>query len=177
MELGRFLVLDKMMKGVRTLREGVYFGLGWSGLETALLGMVIVIGVFGVQTLVATTDLSARFPDASKTDIEQIQSFQKQAAELMQGNPLAGLTPLLERGSMLVIDIALTLLILLGLYRGLTSYIWAAAGLRTLFSAALVYAGGLNVYAGEAVFLISGILAWLLARQLKKSLTIPGAHK
>jgi len=169
-ELGRFLVLDKMMKGVRSLKEGIYFGLGWNGLETAMLGIAIVIGIFGAQTLVSTNDLATSFPEASKSDIEQLKTFQNQAAELMRTNAVVGLAPILERGSMMVIDISLTLLILLALARGMTSYIWAAVAFRALFSGVLVLAGDLNGIATEIVPLAFGIMAFLLAWKIRKSL-------
>jgi len=168
-ELGRFLVLDRMMKCVRTFKEGIYFGLGWSGVSTALIGLIMVLGVIGMMAFTATEDLASRFPEASKTDIEQLQTFQKQAADLMQGNPIFGLAPLLERASVTIVDIALTLLILLVFQRGSTKYVWAAAGLRSVFAGLLIYTASLSNILAEVAFLVCGLAAFFLIRQIKNS--------
>jgi uncharacterized membrane protein YhfC len=168
-ELGRFLVLDKFMKSVRTFKEGIYFGLGWGGVSTALIGMIMVTGVIGMLSFTTAGDLAARFPDASKSDIEQLQGFQKQAADLMQGNPLFGLAPLFERAATAIIDIALTLLILLALQRGENKFVWAAVGLRALIAGLQIYAVSINIVFAEAVFLICGTVAYFLIVRIKKS--------
>lgn len=168
-ELGRFLVLDKMMKKVRDLKEGIYFGLGWSGVSTALIGLIMILGAIGMIVFTTGGDLSARFPEASKADLEQLRTFQKQAEDLMQGNPVFALAPVLERAATGVIDAALTLLILLCYQKVDMKYVWAAVGVRAVFAGLLIYAASLNNLLAEAVFLLCGVLALLLLRQIKNS--------
>ncbi len=170
LELGRFLVLDKMMKNVRQYREGLYFGLGWSGVETILLGIIIMIAVFGMQMIGTGTDVADRMPGATKEQVQQLQDFQKQAADLMNGNPLVGLAPILERGCLLVIDIAMTILILAGFARGTTAYTWAAVGFRSLFTGSLLYVSSLNMLAGESLFIVFALAAYFIIRQSKSAL-------
>lgn len=175
-ELGRFLVLDKMMKNVRNFKEGVYFGLGWNGVSTAMIGVMLVIGVFGMMAFSTVTDLAAQFPDATAEQMEQLLSFQKQSVELMHGNPLVALMPVVERISVSMMDIALTLLILLCFQIGSYKYVWAAVGLKCGFGALLIYAASINDLLGESVFLVGGILAYFWIRQMR-SIKYPGGFK
>jgi uncharacterized membrane protein YhfC len=171
-ELGRFLILDRMMKKVRTCREGMMFGLGWGGLQTILYGLIVIVGVLGMSFLAGVTNLEAVFPDTDKNELTAVMELQKQSTELMTGNPLLGLGPLLERVSLVTVDIAMSLLIILGILRGTTSLAWAAVGFRTICTASVIYLNTLNPLLGEAGIVIFGIIAYLIIRRLSESFTV-----
>jgi|WetSurMetagenome_2_1015567.scaffolds.fasta_scaffold152490_2 uncharacterized membrane protein YhfC len=168
-ELGRYLVLDKIFKQVRSWREGIYFGFCWSALETVLLGIILVISVSGMQILVSSPDIASKIPEATSADAEQIKILQQEVVTMLGQSPVMALAPVFERVCLMIMDIALSLLMILGFYSGTTKFAWAAVGFRALFMASVMYAGGINVYAGEAMFLVYALLALLLMRQIRKS--------
>lgn len=164
-ELGRFLVLDKMMKKVRDFREGVSFGFGWGGVQTVLYGIVVMLGVAGMYVIAGVSDISAMMPDADKDELAAFTEIQKQAVELMSGNAILGLSPVIERASLISIDIALSLLIIMGLFLGRTSFIWRAVGLRVLVTASIIYLNSIDILLGLAALALFGTAAFLMTRR------------
>lgn len=132
-ELGRFFVLDKIFRSVRKLREGLFFGLGWNGVETVLFGLLLIIGSFGIYLLATTPDVSTLFPDATTAQLQEARLYQEQSFELLQTFPLYGLSWILERGALLLLDLAATLMILLRFAEGDNRYVWLAVLTRTVF--------------------------------------------
>jgi len=169
-ELGRFLILDKLMKKVRGLHEGLMFALGWGGLQTILYGAVVVFGVIGMYMISGVSNIATILPDADKSQLTAFTEIQKQSNELMNGNPILGLAPVIERGSLIMIDIALTLLIILGLIEGKTSNTWLAVGFRTLVTASVLYANSWAPLAGEFCLILFGLAAYLMSRKLSSVL-------
>lgn len=167
-ELGRFMVLDKVMKNIRSFPEGLLFGFGWSGVEAFFLGILMVVSIAGMHLLVTTPDLTTAFPNASPEEIEQLKGFQQQITTLFQGNPLIGLLPLFERFVQILMDIALTLLLLLGFRQGHSFYVWGAVGLRTLFTMLLIIATGLFGLWGELVLIMIGLLSYMWILKIKE---------
>jgi len=167
-ELGRYVVLDKVMKQVRSWREGIYFGFCWGALETVLLGIILLISVFGMQAISVTPDIAATIPNATTAQIDQLKTLQDETLSLMKQSPFLAFSPVLERASLMVIDIALSLLMILGFYRGTTKFAWGAVFLRTLFMASTIYVGSINVVAGEAVFAVYAVIFFLFIKQIRK---------
>ncbi len=165
-ELGRYVVLDKLLKQVRTVREGIYFGFCWSAMETVILGIVLLVGVFGMQMLLNTPDISAQLPDATATDIEQIKTLQEDTIQVLAQNPWMAFTTVIERASLIFVDIALSLLMILGFYMGTTGFAWMAVGIRTVFVASVSLAGGINLLAAEGVFVIFALIAFLMIKRI-----------
>jgi len=168
MELGRFLVLDKVFKKMRTFREGLYFALGWGGVETILIGFFLLISIMGMQVLVHTDNIAVYFPDASSQEIAQMKEVQVKSGELINGNPLVALSPLAERGARMALDLSLTVLVLLSLATGLTKYTWGAVALRTLITFVVVYAGAFSQLAGDFIFVALAAFSLSIIRQFKK---------
>lgn len=172
-ELGKFVILDRVMKDIRSYQQGIFFGFGWQGVETLFLGVLIFLSVFGMQILVNTTDLSAVMPNAGTQEIEQLKTYQQDAKQLLagnsftNGNAFVAMAPLLERGAGMLVDIALSLLMILGLIKGEFKYVWLAVGVRALFVFLLVYLSEFNPILPEAVFVVFGIAAWFGIKKIK----------
>jgi len=177
-ELGRFLVLDKLMSKVRAAHEGVIFALGWGGLQTIIYGAVVILGVFGMYTISSVSDLATILPDADKNQLASFAEIQKQSQVLMNSNPILGFAPVIERGSLILIDIVLTLLIIVGLIEDKTSYAWLAVGLRGLVTALVFYANSWTPLLGQFFLFLFGLAAYLMTRKLWSSLNwLPAAKK
>lgn len=168
-ELGRFVVLDRLMPKIRSFRQGVAFGAGWAGMEMCLLGFALVISIFGMQMLLSTNDFSQAFPTASSDQIKQLSDFRDQATKLVSGNPLLALTPLMERFSLMLFDVAMTLLILFGLTRGESRYTWLAVASRALLIALLFGTGGIHPILTESIFVLFAIGAFFAIRLIQRS--------
>ena len=170
LELGRFVVLDRFQKKIRDFKSGIFFGLGWSGVNAILLGILAIINSFGLYYLAQTADLKTQFPEISIEQLQILEDAQKQAQAFAQGNPLVGLTPLLENAVFLFVDIALTLLMIMALNKGQNRWVWLAVGIRAVFSGVNFYLLSLNLLWGELAIIGFGILAVLFSLKLKENL-------
>lgn len=166
-EFGRFMFLDKLFKGVRLEKEGLYFALGWNGVATFLIGFLIALGSVGMYILISTDDLSGYFAGANSEEMEQALIMQEEIKDLTTSYSFIGLSPLIERGALLVLDMALTLLILLYFMGGSSIVVWQAAFVRAISMAAIYAASKVNLYLGELLFIIVGIVAYLLLRKVR----------
>jgi uncharacterized membrane protein YhfC len=133
-ELGRFLVLDRMMPSVRGREQALVFGLGWPSIAMLFLGALFIMGAFGMYNLLNTQDFAASFPNAGPEQLELFDEAKKQIEILVNGSPLKALSPLLEYAGVLATDAAMTLLIVFGLRKKQTRYAWFAVGWRALLS-------------------------------------------
>ncbi len=168
-ELGRFLVLDKIQPTLRSYHQGIFFALGWSGVETVFLGLALFIGIFGMNALLQTEDVAVLFPDASQEVLIQMKEYQQVTKELVKNNPLVALSPFIERASQFMIDIALTLLMMLGFIKGTTRYTWIAVGIRTVFSIIVIYLASVSLLAANIVFIAAAIAVFYFLRILREN--------
>lgn len=155
-ELGRFLVLDKLFQKVRNVKQGLYFALCWNGLETVILGVLMMMGSYGIYLLATTSDITTLFPDASMNELEQTKVYQEQAFEILGMFPLYGLTPLLERAALLLLDMVLTLVMLLRFQQGGNPFVWFAVLGRTVFTALIFASQQLDPFVGIVILLALG---------------------
>lgn len=168
-ELGKFLVLDRMMPMVRTRESALVFGLGWAGVGILFMGFILALGTFGMQNLANTQDLRSTLPNADEDQIKFLEESQKQLQLLVNGSPLKALTPLLENISIVLMDMATVLLIVFGLKKKKTYYTWYAVGMRTVLSTSLFFVvqGGIAplefVYAGG--ILLGGFMLFFMQKK------------
>jgi len=170
MELGKFLVLDRMMPAIRKRKNGLLFGMGWSGVAIILMSIVLAFGVFGMQDLANTKDLASAVPNANSEQLNFLQESQKQIQELAAGSPLKAFTPLLESAATLLVDMGLTLLIILGLNKKQTRHTWLAVGVRAILSAGVFYASQVDSMPVEIIFAIWVLIGAFLIFYFQKRL-------
>lgn len=166
-ELGRFFILDKWCK-VKTYNDAVYFGLGWNGAATFLYGVLVLVGTYGIYLLTNTPDISTIFPGGTGADIEQINQFRDQASSIIGSTPFLGLAPIFERGSLLALDLLLTLIIVFGFLRGTTTYVWLAVLIHSLYISALIILNSVNFYLGLSFLALSAVIAGIALIKTKK---------
>ncbi len=170
-ELGKFLVLDRFMHSIRSREAGMLFGFGWSGLSIIIMGFFLAVGVFGMYNLLTTKDLASTLPNADADQMQFLQESQKQIQDLVAGSPLNALTPLLESMGTLMIDMAMALLIILGLSQKKTRYVWFAVGIRTILATILFYVSQTDLIPVEIIFgawmIVGGTLIFYLQKSLK----------
>lgn len=157
LELGKFLVLDRWLRAVRSRESAVLFGLGWSGLGIIFTGLLLTVGIFGMQSLVDVQDLATAFPNVDTEQMKVLKESQKQVQELVNGPAWRAFAPLLENTVAVVVDIALSLLIVLGIRKKRSSFTWLAVGVRTLVVSSVFFALLNQTVPVEAVFTV-----WIL---------------
>lgn len=168
-ELGRFFVLDKLFQKVRDVKSALYFALGWNGLETLLLGVLMVVGSYGLYLLVTTSDITLLFPDASVSELEQAKLYQEQALNLFSQFPLYGLTPILERVVLLLLDLFLTLVLLMRFQQGENRFLWFAVLGRMLFTTLIFASHQFDPLVSIAVFIALGGGLFIGVRKIQSS--------
>ncbi len=157
-ELGKFIVLDKFLPSVRHREQVVLFGISWSFIGMMLMGMLLTFGSFGMYNLSTTKDFSSLLPDADPEQIQFLQEGQQQLQILMNGSPFKAFTPLFESVSIIAIDISMSFLIVFGLRRRQTRYVWLAAGVRTLITGSFFYLAQLKIVPVELIY-----IGWMIA--------------
>lgn len=168
-ELGRFLVLDRMMPSVRGRESALVFGLGWASIAMLFLGGLFVLGAFGMYNLSNTQDFSAAFPNAEPEQLQLFEEAKRQIDVLVNGSPLKAFSPLLEYAAVLLTDAAMTMLIVFGLRKKQTRYAWFAAAWRTLVASALLFNMQEPVVPIEILFCFLALAAGILLVSIQKS--------
>ena len=172
-ELGKFIILDRMMPAVRNRESGLLFGMGWSGVGIILTGFFLIFGVFGMQNLLNTKDFSTVAPNADQNQIQFLQQSQQQLQQLVSGSPFKAVTPLFESVALFILDMAMTLLIIFGLNIKQTRYVWLAVGIRTVLSTLMLYFTQTGTVPVEFVFvgwmIVGAAVIYYVQKMIKRS--------
>lgn len=156
-ELWRFFVLDKVFRSVRNYKEGIYFALGWTGVLTFLTGLLLIFGSLAI-TLYMNSDNPQSFLPSE--DGETIEILNEQISLLSDAGIFVSLIPVFERSSLLLLDIALTLMMLNYFITANTRFIWRAVGLRACFMAGSLMLQSFAGFSAIFFYILVGILAW-----------------
>ncbi|MBD3327834.1 YhfC family intramembrane metalloprotease [Candidatus Peregrinibacteria bacterium] len=167
LELGRFIVLDKLFKKVRTFNDAINFGIGWSGLATLLLGFILIAGSISTYWIYNTPDLSVIAPDAGPEQIEQLEKYKELAETAYNESWLNGLNPLVERASILFLDVFLTMFIVLGIKFGRNYFTWGAVLIHSAVIFVLAVASSYGPFLIIPLWILFGILFGVYAKKLK----------
>lgn len=144
-ELARFFALDKLFRKVRSMREGIYFGLGWSGVSIFVIGLFMAFGAAGFMVVLSHGDVNSLLPNGTAEELEQAQMLRDLGVEMAGKDVWLAALPVLDYGVQFVLSVLLTILILLGFSKGTVQYVWAAIGMEALFITAITYASYFSV--------------------------------
>ncbi len=169
-ELGRFLVLDRMMPTVRGREASLVFGLGWPSVAMLFLGALFIMGAFGMYNLLNTQDFATSLPNASPEQLELFEEAKKQIEILVNGSPIKALSPLLEYAGVLATDAAITVLIVFGLLKKRTRYAWFAVGWRALLSSSYFFNIDAQILPVEILYIFWVLAAAGLIASIQKKL-------
>ncbi|CAG7653466.1 YhfC family intramembrane metalloprotease [Paenibacillus allorhizosphaerae] len=164
-ELGRYVAFRWWLKRRRSWGDGLSFGLGHSGVEALLIG---VVG--GAQMLA----LAVMYNNGTLQ--QKLGGLPPETAEAL----VAGLsgTPLhlyvlggVERIAAFLLHLAFSIMVLQGVRSRRFHYVLAAIGLHAAvdFVPALYQAKAVSVYAAEAVVVLAGIAGFMYLRRMKKN--------
>jgi len=161
-ELGKFTVLDRMMRSVRDRDSGVIFGLGWAGVGILFAGFLLAVSVFGTYSLLNTKDIASSVPNLDADQLKFLQESQVQIQTLVNGPLLKAFTPLFESVATVLLDIAMTFMILFGFQKMQNRFVWIAVGVRSVLMTTLFYSISAG-FSPEIVFLLwAGVAVWVI---------------
>lgn len=130
-ETARWWMFRGPLRDFRRWRDGVGFGVGHGGLESAvLIGGLTVLGLVNVVVL---SNLDVSTLQLTPEQAEQVAAAKATFAAMRWWDPLLGAY---ERVGAMVLHVALSLLVLRGFVRGQRRWYWLAVGLHTLFNLA-----------------------------------------
>lgn len=168
-ELGRFLGYQFLLKKNPLQRkDGLSYGLGHGGIEAVIIGVAVAVSsiVMAFAINAGTFELLA----GSKAPVEQVALIKDQ---MMNRNFWDYVLGGVERGFALCIQIALSLLVLLGVLRRQFKYVILSIALHAFvnFFAALYQAGVIhNVWMVEGVFFIAAVISLGFIKKSKQLL-------
>lgn len=168
-ELGKFTVLDRLMRKVRDRESGLMFGLGWAGVGIVFTGFLLAVSVFGTYSLLNTKDIASSVPNIDPDQLKFLQESQVQIQALVSGSLLKAFTPLFESAATILLDIAATFMILFGFQHVQNRFVWFAVGIRSVLTALLFYAISAG-FPPETVFVFWMGVGILIILQIKKRL-------
>jgi uncharacterized membrane protein YhfC len=158
-ETARWWAFRGPLKGFRRWRDGVGFGLGHGGLESAVL--IAGMTASGLVNLVVLSELDVTKLSLAPEQLEQLMQVKATFAALRWWEPLLGAY---ERVGAMLLHVALSLLVLQRFVRGQRGWYWLAVGLHTGFNllvGEVSRAGGAVAAEGVVTVLALGCL-WLI---------------
>lgn len=152
-ETARYLGYRVWIKEERDWKSALMFGTGHGGIESFLLGILVLIGFVQVIALQGT-DLS------TVVDAEQVDTVQAQIQAYMALPWYHAILGAVERLAALPIHLGATVLVLQSFRRKNMLWLGLAAGWHAVIDAVAVYAGQTwNVYITEGIVLIAGVMS------------------
>jgi len=160
-EMARYLGYRTWIKDERDWKSALMFGAGHGGIESFLLGILVLIGFVQVIALKGT-DLR------SVVDADQVETVRAQIEAYMAVPWHLAILGAVERLATLPIHLGATVLVLQSFRRNNPLWLGLAVGWHTVVDAVAVYAGQTwNVYITEGIVLIAGLLSLGIIFRLK----------
>ncbi|MCO5182930.1 MAG: YhfC family intramembrane metalloprotease [Anaerolineae bacterium] len=125
-------IFYRFMKNARDWEEGVMFGAGWGGVESIILGLLAATTIVNVYIYQSGLIDSLVPADQLANNADAIADGVRQVEELVNSPPWLFLMGALERMLTLVVQIALSILVLQAFVRNRIIWLFAAIGWHTL---------------------------------------------
>ena len=140
-------------KNVRTWSQALFFGNGWGGIEAIILGGLALFAFFQLLAM-RDIDLAGLVPAA------QLELARQQIENYWSMPWTASLIGAYERLWALVIQIALTVMVLQAFRRGKFLWVWLAVAWHALIDALAVYITVTwGIFPSQAVVTITGLIS------------------
>ena len=179
-EVGRYLVFRYYFprKSIPLRREeGFQFGVGWGGIESMLVGSLLLLTLFSYVTLTPLTDEQLEQWDDTLTS-DQIEALKTQIHALRSLTPMDLLPGLAERLMAITLHLAWSLMVLTAIIRGRMFLLGLAVLWHTAVDAVAVFlAGTAGILAAEgaiALFALAGVLYLVLTWRGLERIQEPG---
>ena len=161
-EVGRYIAMRYWLKNNRDRIDGISYGIGHGGFEAVFLvlniGVITILSIFLLNNGTFESTFSGKLPAES---MEQIKSG------LLNSSPWLLLLGGVERIFAVLVQIALSLVVLLGIRRSQISYLFYAILLHAGVDAMVAYLGALkvNILVIEGYLLVvAALCAWFIRK-------------
>jgi uncharacterized membrane protein YhfC len=176
-EIGRYLVFKRFFpwKNISlSKKNALLFGAGWGGVESALIGVIVMITMFSYISAVSLTEQSLQATDeglGGNLTPEQVEVLKELNKALMNITPFSILLGLFERLAAFPMHIAWTLLVLSAVVYGRNTLLLLAIAWHAIVDASAVFiAGTYGALAAEVAILPFALLAlWYIFKQWPKA--------
>lgn len=158
-ELGRYIAYKQFLPKFREWKDGVAYGIGHGGIESILIGLVVIIQTFALISMMANKQL---LPSNIQDTINTIHVG-------LTSQPYIFLFSGIERIMAFTIQIGLSLVVLLAVKRQKISLLFLAIGLHAFFdfAPALYQTHVLAIMPTEFVIFIFAVISfyWIVKSQ------------
>jgi len=178
-EPGRFLVFKYFFKRRKielNKRNALMFGLGWGGIESMFIGIIMFLTMFSYMTAAPLTNEQINDINAGiggSLTAEQTELMKAQTEALINLTPVGVLPSLFERLMTIVLHVAWTLMVLSSIILGRKSLLLLAIIWHAIVDAAVVFLGQTSgiLIAEIALFVFAAIALFYIIRTLKTTRT------
>lgn len=166
-ELGRFILFTWLLKKYLDYKGGISFGVGWGGIEAVLLPLMVLLPniIFAFMINAGTFEASM----ADKLPADQIATLKD---SLINAEVSGYLLACVERFFAVFIQIALSLLVLLGVVKKKFMYVIYAILIHAAidFPLAFYQTGHIkSLWIIEAYLVVVGLLSFAFINKVRKS--------
>ncbi|MFS0575736.1 YhfC family intramembrane metalloprotease [Sporosarcina sp. 179-K 3D1 HS] len=165
-ELGRFVLFTWLLKKYHDYKGGISFGIGWGGIEAVLLMLMVMVPNILFAFLINAGSLESTLGGQVPSD--QLAGIKETV--LTQG-PTFYLLGTVERFFAVFMQIAFSLIVLLGVIKRKFSYVMYAVLLHAVidFPVALYQVGIISIWVVEGYLAILGLLAMLFIKRVRSA--------
>lgn len=170
-EGGRFIAFRTVLRNNHKWKDGLAFGIGHGGIEAILIGAGM-----SIQYIIYSNLINSGMFDAvigSKVPVPQLAQLQQIKEMLIQSPSAIFLMGSVERICAIVIQLALTMIVLYAVKYRKNIYLLVAILLHALIDvpAALYQTKAINIYAAEAILIIFFIISMVFLFRTKRLLS------
>lgn len=157
-EVGRYLGFRYLLRGLWERKNGIAYGLGHGGIEALLL-----VGLVNVNNIVVSLAIdSGAFDTLLAPQLGEAAELVK--TQLLTASPVLFLVAGIERVFALVLQVALSLLVLASVMNRRPALLGYAILLHALINFPAAFQDSINIYLIEAWLLVAALVAWRYIR-------------
>ncbi|RLQ93119.1 YhfC family intramembrane metalloprotease [Falsibacillus albus] len=168
-EMGRFILFIWLLKKFRSFKSGISFGIGWGGIEAILLTLMIVVPniifAFMINSGVLESTIGKDMP---------AETLETLKAGVLNHGVSFYLLACVERLSAVFMQLAFSLLVLLGVKKGKFAYVLYAIIIHAAVDFPLVFVQTgyfNNLWLVELYVAILGVLGGFFMKKMQKKFT------
>ncbi len=176
-EIGRFLVFKfffARQKIELTKKNALMFGLGWGGIESILVGLLVFSSMLSYVTLTSISEQQTVDLYGSQLNETQLEQLKTQRNALLKLTPLDVSVGLLERLMTITLHIAFTLLVFSAVLFNKKLFLFLAILWHSLLDFLAVFVGqNYGVWPTEGILFVFFLIAvYYIKKQTEKDLFI-----
>jgi len=168
-EITRWLVLKYFFARQKiklNKNNALMFGLGWAGIESALVGILVLLSMLSYVSITSMDETQIQDVYGSQLNETQMSQLKEQRNALLNLNPFDVLIGLLERIMTIGVHLAFTFLVFTGIVSGRKIYLVLAVFFHSLLDFLAVYVSSLyGILPTEGIALVFALASLYYVRK------------